>query len=51
MRSGAIARLPLDALTGQLGAMFDRAALAIKQGAAAEDQMRVIEALIGGLKE
>lgn len=50
MRSGAIARLPLDALTAQLGAVFDRAALAIEQGGAAEDQMQAIAALIEGLK-
>jgi AcrR family transcriptional regulator len=50
MRSGALPRLPLDALTAQLGAMFDRAALAIEQGDGAEDHMEAIEALIAGLK-
>lgn len=50
MRAAAIARLPLEALTAQLGAVFDRAALTIEQGGDAEDQMRAIAALIGGLK-
>ena len=50
MRAGAIARLPLEALTAQLGAMFDRAALAIEQDGDAEDQMKAVAALVGGLK-
>lgn len=41
--------LPLDALTGLLGAAFDRAALAIDAGADAESYRRVLAGLIEGL--
>jgi AcrR family transcriptional regulator len=51
MRAGVIDRLPIEALTAQLGAMFDRAALAIEQGADPADHMRVVAALISGLKD
>lgn len=49
MRDGALPRLPLDALTAQLAAMFDRAALAIEAGASADDHRAVLAALIDGL--
>ncbi|WP_269930529.1 TetR/AcrR family transcriptional regulator [Aminobacter sp. HY435] len=49
MRSGAMKRLPLAALTGQLAAAFDRAALAIDAGAPDAEQMDVISAVIEGL--
>jgi len=50
MREGEIRRLPLDALTAQLSAVFDRAALAVANGADVEDQRRVIRAIIEGLR-
>ena len=49
MDTGAIASLPLDALTKQLGALFDRAALAIDAGAPPAEQRAVLSALIEGL--
>ena len=49
MRAGAIAALPLDALTALLAAAFDRAALAIEAGADAEDYRAVLAALLDGL--
>jgi AcrR family transcriptional regulator len=49
MEAGIIASLPLDALAAQLSAVFDRAALAIANGADAGDQKRVIDAIIEGL--
>ena len=49
MEAGVIARLPLDTLAGQLSAVFDRAALAVANGAYADDQKEVIGAIIEGL--
>ncbi|MBO6538319.1 MAG: TetR/AcrR family transcriptional regulator [Rhizobiaceae bacterium] len=49
MRAGALPRLPLEALTGLLGAMYDRAALAVANGAALDDHALVMEALLAGL--
>jgi len=49
MDAGAFARLPLDAVTAQLSAVFDRAALAIEAGADADDHRKVLAAIIGGL--
>lgn len=49
MRAGALRKLPLAALTGQLAAAFDRAALAVDAGAPASEQMEVVAALIDGL--
>ena len=49
IRAGAIAALPLDALTALLAAAFDRAALAIEAGADAEDYRAVLAALLDGL--
>lgn len=49
IRAGAIAPLPLDALTGLLGAMYDRATLAVAEGAPVEDQMQVLDAVVAGL--
>lgn len=50
MRSGEIRNLPLDALTAGLGALFDRAALAIEDGADASAHLAVFKALLEGLK-
>lgn len=50
MEAGALRRLPVDALTAQLAAMFDRAALAIEAGANADDHRAVLTALIDGLR-
>lgn len=49
MRSGAMKKLPLDAVTALLSAAFDRAALAIEAGASARDYLKSLEALIDGL--
>jgi len=49
MRSGAVRKLPVDALTLLLAALFDRAALAADAGAPSDDYRRVITALIEGL--
>jgi len=51
MRAGAIRKLPVDALTVLLAALFDRAALAADAGASADDHRRVIAALIEGLEK
>ena len=49
MRSGAVRKLPVDALTLLLAALFDRAALATDAGAPPDDHRQVIAALIEGL--
>ena len=49
MAAGAMKTLPIDALTELLGAVFDRAALAIETGAPAPDYRRTLVALIDGL--
>lgn len=48
---GLIKPLPVDALTAQLSALFDRAALAIAQGDTREDHLAVIAAVIEGLRQ
>lgn len=49
MKAGDLPLLPLDVLTAQLGAMFDRAALAIDAGADAQGHREVLTALIDGI--
>ncbi|MDX8535683.1 helix-turn-helix domain-containing protein [Mesorhizobium sp. VK25A] len=49
MRAQAMTRLPAEALTALLAAAFDRAALAIEAGGAAEDYRVVLMSLIDGL--
>ena len=49
MRSGAVRSLPLEPLTAQLSAAFDRAALAIEAGAAPEEHLAALAALVEGL--
>lgn len=49
MQAGAIRSLPLDVTTEMLGALFDRAALSIDQGASLEDALLVVNAVIEGL--
>jgi AcrR family transcriptional regulator len=49
MRAGDLPTLPLDALTAQLGAMYDRAALAIEAGAKPAEHRKVLAAIIDGL--
>lgn len=46
MQAGQIKTLPLEALTTQLSALFDRAALAISEGDASEDHLEVLEAFL-----
>lgn len=50
MKAGALKPLPLDPLTQVLGAMFDRAALALIDGGDLRDQMAVLSAVIKGLQ-
>lgn len=50
MAQQEIGTLPIEALTAQLSALFDRAALAIFEGANAEDHLTVIDALLASLK-
>lgn len=49
IRAGALPRLPLDALTAQLAALYDRAAFAIEAGGSADDHRKVLAAIIDGL--
>lgn len=49
MEKGALAPLPLDALTAILSAAFDRAALAISEGAPAADYQAAIRGLLKAL--
>lgn len=49
MDSGVIQPMPVDPLTALLGAAFDRAALAIADGAPAEDYQATLYALLDGL--
>ena len=51
MRTNQIKKLPIGALTTQLAALFDRAALAISEGDNAADHLAVIDALITTLAE
>ncbi|WP_424976072.1 TetR/AcrR family transcriptional regulator [Dinoroseobacter sp. S124A] len=50
MEAGEIRTLPLDALTVQLSALFDRAALSVAEGGSAEAHLQVIDALLATLK-
>ncbi len=50
MDAGEMRRLPLDALTLQLSALFDRAALAISEGADREAHLEVLDAVFDSLK-
>jgi len=50
METGEIRSLPLDALTIQLSAMFDRAALAIANGEKKTDHLKIFEAIFKTLK-
>lgn len=51
MQEDAIRSLPLDALTVQLSAMFDRCALAISEGDDAEEHLQVMDALLDSLAD
>lgn len=48
MRAGEIRTLPVEALTAQLSAVFDRAALAVSEGDDPEDHLEVLEAIFAG---
>ncbi len=50
MESGAIKNLPIDALTVQLSALFDRAALAVSEGDDPKDHLHVLDAIFIALK-
>lgn len=49
MKAGEIKHLPVDALTMQLSALFDRAALAISEGGDVEEHIAVLNGIIGTL--
>jgi AcrR family transcriptional regulator len=49
MQSGELTELPLDAITMQLSALFDRAALAIAEGEDKSQHLAALDALIEGL--
>ncbi|MEO3385239.1 TetR/AcrR family transcriptional regulator [Mesorhizobium sp. CAU 1741] len=49
IEAGVLPPLPLEALTAQLAAMYDRAALAIEAGGSADDHRAVLKAIIDGL--
>lgn len=49
MQAGTMRRLPLEALTAQLSALFDRAALEISTGQPPGDHLAVIEAIFTSL--
>ena len=51
MDAGEIRKLPVDALTVQLSALFDRAALAVCEGDDPEDHLEVLDALFASLKQ
>lgn len=51
MQAGQIRTLPLEALTTQLSALFDRAALAVSQGDDPKDHLEVLDALIATLAQ
>ncbi|WP_281496152.1 TetR/AcrR family transcriptional regulator [Marivita sp. S6314] len=49
MQAGQIKTLPLDALTVQLSALFDRAALAVAEGDDPQDHLDVLDAIFESL--
>ncbi|MEM8797300.1 MAG: hypothetical protein AAGE61_17195 [Pseudomonadota bacterium] len=49
MMANEIRTLPIDALTAQLSAMFDRAALAISEGDDPDDHLQVLDAVLASL--
>ena len=51
MRVKQIKKLPLEALTVQLSALFDRAALAISEGDDPKDHLKVLDSLIATLSD
>lgn len=50
MEAGEIRRLPIDALTAQMSALFDRAALAVSEGDDPDDHLAVLDAIFLSLK-
>lgn len=50
MEAGEIKRLPIDALTAQMSALFDRAALAVSEGDDPDDHLAVLDAIFLSLK-
>ena len=49
MQAGEIKAIPLDALTGQLSALFDRTALAIAAGGNRTEHLEALDAILDGL--
>lgn len=50
IEAGVLQPLPLEPLTAQLSALFDRAALAVAAGESAEAHLKVIDALLAALR-
>lgn len=50
MEAGEIKRLPINSLTVQLSALFDRAALAVSEGDDPKDHLDVLDAIFVSLK-
>lgn len=50
MEAGEIGELPIDALTTQLSALFDRAALAVAEGANPKEHLKVLDAIFASLR-
>ena len=51
MKEGALAKVPLDALTDIVSAAFDRAALAIAEGEPADDYRKAVRLILSSLIE
>lgn len=51
MQTGSIKTLPIGALTVQLSALFDRAALAVSEGDDPKDHLKVLDALFAVLAQ
>ncbi len=50
MEAGEIKSLPVNALTVQLSALFDRAALAVSEGDNPKDHLEILDAIFASLK-
>ena len=51
MQSKEIKKLPIEALTTQLSALFDRAALAVSQGDSQADHLEVLDSILTALAQ
>ena len=51
MQSKEIKKLPIEVLTTQLSALFDRAALAVSQGDSQADHLEVLDSILTALAQ